>query len=166
MYLFFMICGYIFVTSASIVLIYLFELFSINAFTKFLNPLEKSTFNNVGISIFPNIIWAVIELIAISTNKMFIVGFLMNVFVTMSLMYVIQNGYEMVTKKESEVVKPISIFISCFFGFICNYMCLLIGVKHEIHSLASILLMIALTSIYILIKLYPPKIEFFKGIEE
>ena len=166
MYLFFMIGGYLFVTASSVLLLYLFEMFSINAFTKFLKPLEKTTFNYIGISILPNIIWAFIELIAMASNKLFILSFIFNIFITISIMYVIKNGYEMINKKESESLEPISIFISCFLGFICNYMCLLIGINHEINAWASFFMLISLTAIYVILRLYPPKTEFFKGPEE
>ena len=42
MVLFFMISGYLFVIGLSVILTYLFELFSINKITKFLSPTEDT----------------------------------------------------------------------------------------------------------------------------
>ena len=166
MYLYLIICGFLFVTASSIVLTYLFEMFSINGFTKFLNPLENSTFNRIGISVMPNIIWAFIEAIVVSSNKFFIVGFFLNLFITLSISYVIKYGYELINSEEGDILKISAIIFSVFFGFICNYLCLLIGVNKYINPFATILILIAFTAIYLIVRFYPPKIEFFRGVQE
>ena len=163
MYLFFMISGYLFVVGLSIILNYLFELFPINKVTKFLSPLEKTIFNNISISVIPNTLWALIEIVILGTNKYFLIGFLLNIFVSLCVMYVIKYGYTLITNKENNIVNIIAIFFSCFFGFVCNYICLLIGTSTEINALYSIIGMLVFIAFYVLIKLFPPKSEFFRG---
>ena len=93
MYSFFMISGYLFVVGLSVILNYLFELFSINKITKFLCPLEDTIFNKIGIIIIPNILWALIEIIILGSNFYFLMGFILNIFVSLCIMYVIKYGY-------------------------------------------------------------------------
>lgn len=166
MYLYFMICGFLFVMGSSIVLTYLFELVSINSFTKFLSPIEDTPFNRISISVISNLIWAFIEIGLLGSNKLFVLGFILNIFITLSTMYVIKYGYELVSNKESDVLKVVSIVISCLLGFICNYLCLLIGINKNIPTIASFLIILGFTAVYIIIRLYPPKSEFFKGAQE
>lgn len=166
MYLYFMICGYLFVVGSSIVLTYLFELVSINGFTKFLSPIEDTPFNRISISMIPNLIWAFIEVGLLGSNKLFVLGFILNIFITLSTMYVIKYGYELVSNKESDILKVASIIISCLLGFICNYLCLLIGINKNIPTIASFLIIMGITAVYIIVRLYPPKNEFFKGAQE
>ena len=93
MYSFFMISGYFFVVGASVILQYLFEIFSINIVTKFLSPTEDTIFNKIGIIMIPNILWALIEIVLLGNNYYFILGFLLNIFVSLCLMYVVRYGY-------------------------------------------------------------------------
>ena len=163
MYLFFMISGYLFVVGLSIVFDHLFELFPITNLTKFLSPIEESTFNKISIVIIPNIIWALIELIILGTNKLFIVGLLLNIFISICVMYVIKFGYDLIAHKESPVVNVIAILFSCFFGFFCNYICLAIGTNKQINPFLSVLGVLLLFGLYTIIRIRPPKSEFFRG---
>ena len=163
MYLFFMVSGYLFVVGLSIVFNFLFELFPINKVTKFLSPLEVTTFNRISIIIIPNIFWALIELIILGSNKFFILGFMLNIFISMCVMYVIKYGYDLIANKESNVVNVVAIIFSCFFGFFCNYICLLIGVNKQINALYSVIGILVLIGVYVAIRLFPPKNEFFRG---
>lgn len=164
MYLFFMISGYLFVVGLSIILNYLFELFSINKVTKFLSPLEDTIFNNIGIVIIPNILWALIELPILGNKLFFIVGFILNIFISLCVMYVIKYGYTLISNNESNIVNVVAIFFSCFFGFSSNYICLLIGVNKEINPIYSVGFMICFIVFYLLIRFFPPKSEFFRGV--
>ena len=163
MYLFFIVSGYLFVVGLSIVFDHLFELFPITKLTKFLSPIEESTFNKISIVIIPNIIWALIELIILGNNRYFIVGVLLNIFISVCVMYVIKFGYDLIAHKESGIVNVIAIFFSCFFGFFCNYICLAIGTNKEINSLFSFLGVLIIAAIFTVIRINPPKKEFFRG---
>lgn len=163
MYLFFMISGYLFVVGLSLILSYIFEIFSINKLTTFLSPLEKTTFNRISIVIIPNMLWALIEIVILGSNKLFILGFILNLFISMCVMYVIKFGYDLIANRESNIVNIVAIFFSCFFGFFCNYICLLIGVNKVINPLYSIIGILVCIGIYLIIKFFPPKSEFFRG---
>ena len=97
MYLFFMISGFLFVVGFSIILNFLYELFPINKLTKFLSPTENSIFNKITISIVPNIIWALIEILILGSNCYFVLGFILNIFINMCVMYVICYGYKIIS---------------------------------------------------------------------
>ncbi len=163
MVLFFMISGYLFVVGLSVILTYLFELFSINKVTKFLSPTEDTVFNKIGIVIIPNILWALIEIALLGNNRYFMLGFILNIFISSCLMYVVKYGYSLISNYESNIVNVVAIFFACFFGFLCNYLCLMIGVDKEINPLYSILCLLIFISIYVIIRIFPPKNEFFRG---
>lgn len=163
MYLFFMVSGYLFVVGFSILLDYLYELFSINKFTKFLNPLNNSIFSEISYCIIPNILWSMIELAMLGTNYYFLLGFILNIFVNLGVMYVIRFGYTLISNKESHIVNILSIMFASFFGFVCNYLCLLIGVSKNINILYSLVGVIIIIIIFLLIKIFPPKNDFFRG---
>lgn len=163
MNLFFMVSGFLFVTGFSVILNYLFEIFSINKFTKFLNPLNNAIFNDISYSIIPNIIWALIEIIILGTNYYFLLGFILNILVSMGIMYVIRYGYKLVYDNESHIVNVVSIIVSCFFGFTCNYLSLLTGINKRIDIKYSLIGIVSFTIIYLILKLFPPKNDFFRG---
>lgn len=163
MYLFFMISGFLFVIGISILLNYLYDLFSINKFTEFLSPTENTVFNKIGIVIIPNILWGLIEIILLGSNYYFILGFLLNIFVSMCIIYVVKFGYKLIVNKENNTVNIIAILCGTFFGFVINYLCLLIGINLNgklIYSVIGICLFIVF---YVFIRLFPPKSDFFRG---
>ena len=83
---------------------------------------------------------------------------------TLSVSYIIKYGYSLISKKENDIVNIISIFVSTFFGFVINYICLLLGKNINIEiSLIGVLIT---TALYIIIKIFPPKSEFFRGVQE
>ena len=164
MYLFFMVTGFLFVVGFSVVLNFLYEIFSINRFTEFLSPTTNTVFNKISIVIIPNILWSLIELVLLGNNYYFVLGFLLNIIVSLCVMYVIKYGYKLVVNTDSNIVNIVAIFVSCFFGFVINYLCLLIGVSRDINPLYSILGVIIFIILFVLIKLFPPKSDFFRKI--
>ena len=167
MYLFFMISGYLFVVGLSIVLNYLFELFPITTITKFLSPLEKTVFNKIGIVIIPNLIWALIEFIILGSNRLFLLGLLLNILVSMGMIYVIKYGYFLIAELENNIVNIISIIFGCFFGFFCNYLCLQIGkVKASISLIYSFLGLLLIIGIYTLIRFYLSKKDIIQNTQK
>ncbi len=163
MNLFFMISGFLFVSGFSVILNYLFEIFSINKFTKFLNPLNNAIFNDISYAIIPNILWAFIELIILGTNYYFLLGLVLNILVSMGVMYVIRYGYRLFHDNESHIVNIVSIIVSCFFGFTCNYLCLLTGINKNIKLVYSFIGLVVFTIVYLVIKFFPPRNDFFRG---
>lgn len=164
MILFFMIFGLLFTIGFSIVLHYIYSIFSINKITNFLNPTENTVFNKISISIIPLILWSYIEIPMLGDNYYFVLGLFLNIFITLSIAYIIKYGYSLISKKESDIVNITSIIVSTFFGFIINYICLLLGKTISIHT--SLIGVLIITVFYIIIKIFPPKSEFFRGIKE
>lgn len=164
MYLFFMISGFIFTILSSLILHYLYNIFSVNKLTEFLHPNKETIFNQISIPLIPIIIWSFIELPILGNNKFFLLGLILNIFLTCAIMYIIKYGYKLISPKENDIINIIAIIISCFFGFIINYLLLLIGINGDLlHSIIGLLI---ITIFYILIKIFPPKSEFFQGIKE
>ena len=164
MYIFFMVAGFIFTIGLSIVLNYLYSIFSINKITEFLHPTVETIFNQISIPIIPIILWSFIELPILGNNNFFLVGLILNIFLTSSIMYIIKYGYKLISPKESNIVSIIAILVSTFFGFIINYLSLLIGKDGDL--LNSIIGLFVITVFYIVIKIFPPKSEFFRGASE
>lgn len=164
MYIFFMVAGFIFTIGLSIVLNYLYSIFSINKITEFLHPTVETIFNQISIPIIPIILWSFIELPILGNNNFFLVGLILNIFLTSSIMYIIKYGYKLISPKESNIVSIIAILVSTFFGFIINYLSLLIGKDGDL--LNSIIGLLVITAFYIVIKIFPPKSEFFRGASE
>lgn len=166
MYLFFMITGFLFVTGLSILINYIYEIFSINKITKFLSPTENTIFNKIGITIIPSIIWSLIEIPMLGTNYYFLLGFILNIIISMSVIYVIKYGYNLINKNENNIVKIISIIGGTFFGFTINYLSLLIGIQRDSKLTTSLIGILLFTVFYILIKIFPPKSNFFRETRE
>lgn len=166
MYLFFMITGFLFVTGLSILINYIYEIFSINKITKFLSPTENTIFNKIGITILPSIIWSLIEIPMLGTNYYFLLGFILNIIISMSVIYVIKYGYNLINKNENNIVKIISIIGGTFFGFTVNYLSLLIGIQRDSKLTTSLIGILLFTVFYILIKIFPPKSNFFRETRE
>lgn len=164
MYLFFMISGFLFVTGLSVLLKFIYEIFPINKITNFLSSTEESVFNNIGKVIIPNILWALIEVSLLGSNYYFLLGFILNIFVSMSTIYVIEYGYRLIINKNknNNLINIISIITGSIFGFSVNYLCLLIGVSKDIKMYYSVIGILLFIIIYIIIKLFPPKSNFFK----
>lgn len=162
MYLFFMITGFLFVIGLSILLNNLYEIFSINKITNFLSPRENTIFNKIGITIIPNILWSLIETTLLGTNYYFLLGLILNITISMSVIYVVKYGYNLINKKESNIVNIISIITGTFFGFTVNYLSLLIGVTKQTNITTTLIGILIIIIFYVLIKIFPPKSNFFR----
>lgn len=166
MYLFFMATGFLFVIGLSILLNNLYELFSINKLTNFLSPTENTIFNKISITIIPNLLWSLIEITLLGTNYFFLLGLILNITISMSVIYVVKYGYNLINKKESNIVNIISIITGTFFGFTVNYLSLLIGVNRETNLITTLIGILIIIAFYILIKIFPPKSNFFRKTRE
>lgn len=161
MYQFFMISGFIFTVLSSILISQTYNIFPINKVTKFIYPTEKTIFNNIGVSIIPIILWAFIEIIILGTNSYYILGIILNIFLNCALSYIVIYGYSLISSRKTIVLKVISILVANFFGYTINYLCLLLG--RDGNMLINILSIIIFTSFYVVIKIFPPNSEFFRG---
>ena len=84
----------------------------------------------------------------------------------MSVIYVIKYGYNLINKNENNIVKIISIIGGTFFGFTVNYLSLLIGIQRDSKLTTSLIGILLFTVFYILIKIFPPKSNFFRETRE
>ena len=84
----------------------------------------------------------------------------------MSVIYVVKYGYNLINKKESNIVNIISIITGTFFGFTVNYLSLLIGVNRETNLITTLIGILIIIVFYILIKIFPPKSNFFRKTRE
>lgn len=161
MYTFFMVSGLIFTILSSILLSQTYNIFPINKLTKFIYPTEETIFNKISISIIPILIWSLIEIPILAINSYFILGIVLNIFLNCSISYIIIYGYQLISNKESEIIKIISIIISCIFGYFINYISIMIG--NDYNMIINIISLVVIIVFYIIIKIFPPKSEFFRG---
>ncbi len=158
---FFMITGSLFVIGSSIILHYIYSMFPINKLTIFLKPTEDTIFNNTSISIIPLILWSFIELPVLGENNYFIWALLLNIFLSVAINYIFIYGYSLISKNDSDIIEIISIIIGTSTGFFVNGITLVIGTySNMLYSIAGVLI---IAFIFILIKKYPPKSNFFRG---
>ena len=163
MYLFFMISGFLFVSMASILFNYIYELFEVNEITSFLKPTNDSIYSNITITIIPLIMWSLIELIVLSDNRFFALGFILNSFLNISIIYVIKYGYSLITNEKSTIVDILSIIVSVLLGFICNYLCLKVAGPFTINPVITLIIMTIFIGVFVIIRKHPPRHEFFIG---
>lgn len=161
MYLFFMVTGYIFTVLSSILILQTYNIFSINKLTKFIYPPKETIFNKIGVSLIPILLWSLIEIAILGTNSYFMLGICLNIFLNCSISYIIIYGYFLISSKETPLVQLVSILIANFFGYAINYISLLIGGTTSM--LYNIIAIVVFIIVYTIIKLYPPKNEFFRG---
>lgn len=158
--LFLIVSGLVFTILFSIIIKNIYDVFSINKITEFLNPIEDTVFNRIGISILPIIIWGFVEILALGSFKYFVLGIVLNIIVNCCISYIIIYGHTYITEYESKLFLIVVIIISSITGYAVNYLTLLIGgIGNFTYSVIGLLL---LTVFYILIKLKKPNILIFK----
>lgn len=133
MYLFFTVCGFLFVAISSIIINYIYDIFPINKVTVFLKPLDRSSINQFNITLIPILLWSYIELPMLITNKYFFVSILANSFISCVVMYIIKNSSYLINKKTENVTEGIAIVIATVFGQLISYLFLLMG-ANEVSS--------------------------------
>lgn len=158
--LFLIISGLVFTILFSIIVKNIYDVFSINKITEFLNPIEDTVFNKIGIAVLPIIIWGFVEIIALGSFKYFVLGIILNIIVNCCISYIIIFGHTYITEYESKLFSIAVIIISSIIGYAANYLTLLIGgIGNFTNSVIGLLL---LTILYILIKITKPNILIFK----
>lgn len=127
MYLFFTVCGFLFVAISSIIINYIYDIFPINKVTVFLKPLDRASINKFNITLIPILLWSYIELPMLITNKYFVVSVLANSFISCVVMYIIKNSSYLINRKTENVTEGIAIVIATVFGQLIGYLFLLMG---------------------------------------
>lgn len=157
MYTFFTIFGFLFIVIASILINYIYNVFSINKVTNYFYPTNgRNVLNEINITVLPIIVWGFVELPVLSDNSNFILSVILNILVACAIMYEIKYGIYVLLKKENKFVDIISIIVATTFGQLVSYMILKsnpiidFGNISYIISIIGILLLLILHSILIL----------------
>lgn len=161
MYLYLTILGILFITLSSIIINLLDVIFPSNKISYYLNPNKKTAFNRTSITILPIIIWNFISIPILGINKLFLVSLITNIFVSCCIMYVIKYTMIIIFKKENSIVDIISIIISTIFGSITSYIILLINTSTQNYMKYSATGLVIILVLYLIIKKYNPKSDFF-----
>ncbi len=163
MYLFFTLFGFLFVFLFSVGIYFIYEVFSINKVTNFLNPTLDTTWNKINITVIPILIWGYIELPILGSNNYFLSALILNSCVSSSVMYVIRYGNLIFNDSSNKFVDIMSIFVGTILGQIISYIVLLIGLGSHNGIWISIIGILLYTGFIFMLKVYPPKSEFFRG---
>jgi len=124
-YTFFTIFGFLFIVIASILINYIYNVFSINKVTNYFYPTNgRNVLNEINITVLPIIVWGFVELPVLSDNSNFILSVILNILVACAIMYEIKYGIYVLLKKENKFVDIISIIVATTFGQLVSYMIL------------------------------------------
>lgn len=164
MYAFFTIFGFIFITIFATITNYIYEIFSINKFTNFLNQVDNNgIWSKVNVTILPTLIWSLIGLPILGSNANFIISIIINIIVSCAVIYEIRYGAILLTNKENNQINLISIYVGTFIGQIVGFMVLKMKPLWQGNYLISILGVVILLFIHSLLIIKPPRSKFFKG---
>lgn len=155
MYLFFTICGFLFVSISGIIINYIYDLFPINRVTSFLKPLENNVFNKINITLLPILLWSCIEFPLLVSNKYFFVSILANSFTSCVVMYIIKNSSYLINKRSEEVSDIIGIFIATFFGQLLQYLVLLLDISSKSNIIFQTVCFVIYAGLLIRVRIKP-----------
>lgn len=125
MYSFFTIFGFLFIIIASILINYIYNVFSVNKITNFLYPINgRNILNEINITVLPTIVWGFVELPILGSNSNFIFSIILNILVSCAIMYEIKYGSYIFLKKEKSYINIISIIVAVSIGQLVSYMIL------------------------------------------
>lgn len=159
--LFFTITGVVFTILSSIIIKNIYDMYPITKVTEFLKPTEETIFNRISTSVFPIIIWGIIETPVLGYNNFFILGLLLNIIINCAITYVIVYGHDLFSHDEGKIMPIFSIIIATLIGFLINYLTLFIGRYGDLTN--SILGMILIIILFVLIRVLKPNVFIFKN---
>jgi len=165
MLIFFELLGFLFITSSTLLFHFVDDIFTPNKFTDLLSINNNSVFENLKTVILPIIFWTFIEIPSMANNDNILIAKTLQLFVAMSLIYVIYYGYQTLTSKSSLVTKTIAISFANLIGFIVSYFCLSIKTIIPINLTITMVVLLIYIGLYIVLCYHPPKIGFFKDPE-
>lgn len=164
MYAFFTIFGFIFISIFATITNYIYEIFSINKLTNFLNQVDsKGIWSKINVTILPILMWSLVGLPILGNNANYIISVIVNIIVSCAIIYEIRYGAILLTNKENEKINLISIYIATFIGQIVGFMILKMKPILSSNYLISICGIILLLIIHTILIIRPPKNNFFKG---
>ena len=159
--LFFTITGIIFTIFSSIVIKDIYNFYPINKITEFLKPTEETVFNRISISVFPIIIWAIVECPILGYNTLFLLGLLLNIVINCSICYIIYYGRTLISHEEETIIPTVTIILANIIGYLINYLTLFIGKFGNI--LNSIIGLSLVLIVFLLIRIIKPNMFIFKN---
>lgn len=125
MYTFFSVFGFLFIVIASILINYIYNIFSINKVTNYLYPTDgRNILNEINITVLPIIVWGFVELPVLSGNSNFLISTILNIIVSCAIIYEIKFGIYILLKKDNKFIDIVSIITSTFFGQFISFMIL------------------------------------------
>ena len=160
MYIFFTIFGIVFVILFATVSNFLHDFFEDSLVVDIIAPKDKGLWSKINLTVFPTVIWGLIELPVLGNHNFLLLSVLINLSVSAAVIYVIKIGAETLFKKTNQIINIVSIVIATFVGFLASYI-LLISSKQTQNLYVNILGLIIFLGVYTMIVLYPPKTEFF-----
>lgn len=159
MYTFFTVFGVFFVIISSILINYIYNIFSINKVTSFLNPIDgRSILDEISLTILPIIVWSFIEIPVLGDNNNFLIAIILNIIVNCSIIYIMKYGIFVFFNQENNLITIISISIATILGYFVAFMVLkshfLINLGHFSYfvSIIGMIILLTLHSLYILKK--------------
>ncbi len=161
MYLYLTVLGVLFISLSSIVINFLDVIFPKNKVSYFLCPSKKTTFNRVSTTILSIILWGFITIPILGSNKLFLISIFANIFVSCCIMYIVKYTMIVMFKIENYVIDIVSIVISTVFGSMTSYIILLINSSYDNYMKYSVFGIVLILIVYLVIKKYHPKSDFF-----
>lgn len=153
--------GLLFICMSSILIYFIYDIFSINKVTNLLNPIEKSIWNNINITIIPMLLWYFICIPAFGKNNLFILMVILCTCVASAVMYIIKYGLLLFNKKDSNFINVLAIIVSTIISQLLSFLLLNINSNYNFNIFYSIIFVILYLCFVIYLKLYPPKTFFF-----
>lgn len=162
MLIFFELLGFLFIGSCALLFHYVDYFFKPNKFTDILSTNNDSIWENLKVVILPIILWAFIELPAISANKNILLAKCAQLFITMALLFVIYYSSQVLLKKKSPVIKGIAIYAGSLLGAFTSYMILSCNTLIAANLIVTVCVLVIFIIIYVILSLVPPKMFLFK----
>ena len=162
MYAFYLIFGIIFILIISLITNNIYYFYSINDFTKFLKPIEKTPYNDISINIMPILLWNLFMTPLFGEYGYFLIGTILNIIISCLVMKIFQNTSDLYDKEKYNVYENIFIIIAVMLGQIIDVSIITISRNFIITPFVSFIGMIILIILFFIFRINPPKVKFFK----
>ena len=162
MYLFYLVFGFIFISIISLITNNIYYFYSINDFTRFLKPTEKTLYNDIGINIMPILLWNLFAVPLLGEYIYFGLGTILNIFVSCLVMYIFINISDLFDKEKYNIFESIFILIAVMLGQLINVLVIKISNGYTISPFVSFAILVILIVLFFIFRVAPPKISFFR----
>ncbi len=158
----FEILGFLFIGSCALLFHYVDEVFKPNKFTDLFSINNDSVWENLKVIVLPIIFWSFIELPYLKNNDNILIAKLLQIFVSIALLFIIYYSSQVLLKRKTPLLKGIAIYVSALISSLVSYMILSINTIFEVPLLITIGVFGFIIVVYCLLTTYPPKINFFR----